>query len=171
MSLRVRAELRRDPAPVLEALASDLAACRSDLRRIVSGLTPSVLEEADLATALRRLVGSFTGHGPAVTLEVGLDDEPGPEVAVAVYRSVAEGVTNALRHAGAERVTVAVRGTAGGGITVDVGDDGPGGPIVWGVGLSSLRRRARELGGDLAVTPCDAGTRLHLELPARRVPA
>jgi signal transduction histidine kinase len=165
MSMRVRAELRRDPTPLLEALAGELAACRGDLRRIVSGLTPSVLEDADLATALRRLVGSFAGHGPAVALEVGLDGDLPAEVAVAVYRSVAEGVTNALRHARASRVTVAVRGTPDGRVVVDVGDDGVGGPIAWGVGLSSLRRRAQELGGILDVAARETGTRLRMELP------
>jgi signal transduction histidine kinase len=165
MSLRVRAELRRQPAPMLQALADELAACRGDLRRIVSGLTPSVLEEGDLASALRALVGSFDGNGPAVTLEVALDDDVPEEVAVAVYRSVAEGVTNALRHAHAERVTVAVRSGSGEGTTVEVCDDGVGGPIVWGVGLSSLRRRATELGGTVDVTANGTGTRLRLALP------
>ncbi|WP_433305858.1 ATP-binding protein [Actinoplanes sp. CA-030573] len=87
-------------------------------------------------------------------------------MAVAVYRSVAEGVTNALRHARAERVTVSVRGLAGGGVVAEVGDDGEGGPIAYGVGLSSLRRRAEELGGVLDVTAGGTGTRLRLELPA-----
>jgi signal transduction histidine kinase len=171
MGMRVRAELRREPTPVLESLAGDLAACRTDLRRIVSGLTPSVLQDADLATALRRLVGSFDGHGPAVALEVSLTGDLPPEVAVAVYRSVAEGVTNALRHAQAKRVTVSVREAPDGTVSVDVGDDGVGGPIVWGVGLSSLRRRAHELGGVLDVSAHATGTRLSLELPARKVPA
>ena len=167
MSLRVRAELRRGPSPLLESLAGDLADCRGDLRRIVSGLTPSVLADGDLAAALGALVGSFNGNGPAVTLDVALDRAVPAEDAVAVYRSVAEGVTNALRHARADRVTVTVRGTPGGHLVAEVGDDGAGGPIVWGVGLSSLRRRAEELGGNLEVTADRAGTRLRLELPSR----
>ncbi len=173
MGMRVRAEMRREPTPVLESLAGDLAACRTDLRRIVSGLTPSVLVDGDLATALARLVGSFDGHGPLVALDVRLDGglPLSLDVAVAVYRSVAEGVTNALRHAQARRVTVTVRRTAGGRVAVDVGDDGIGGPIVWGVGLSSLRRRAAELGGVLDVAAHGTGTRLTVDLPARTVTA
>jgi signal transduction histidine kinase len=88
-------------------------------------------------------------------------------MAVAVYRSVAEGITNALRHGRAERVTVNVHGEPGGGVAVEVGDDGAGGPIVWGVGLSSLRRRAEELGGILDVAAGETGTRLRMNLPAR----
>ncbi len=170
MSLRVRAELRRQPTPLLEALASELADCRGDLRRIVSGLTPSGLDDGDLTTALQRLIGSFAGHGPTVTLDVSLDDDLPPEVAVAVFRSVAEGVTNALRHARAEQVSVDVRAMPGGRILVDVSDDGIGGPIAWGVGLSSLRRRAHELGGTLHVAADhETGTRLRLELPTRKM--
>ncbi|MDT5042477.1 MAG: hypothetical protein QOE51_3462 [Actinoplanes sp.] len=169
MSLRVRAELRRQPSPLLEALASELATCRGDLRRIVSGLTPSVLENGNLTAALRALVGSFDGNGPAVSLDISLDTdvEIPAAVAVAVYRSVAEGVTNALRHARAERVTVTVHIGSGSGIVVEVGDDGVGGPIVFGVGLSSLRRRAGELGGILDVAADESGTRLRLDLPAQ----
>ncbi|MBU2663995.1 hypothetical protein KOI35_10890 [Actinoplanes bogorensis] len=163
MSLRVRAE--RERTPLLDELARELAACRSDLRRVVSGLTPSVLEDGDLAGALRMLAGSFDGNGPAVTLDVRLDRAVPAEAAIAVYRSVAEGLTNAMRHAGAARVGVSVHGEAGGGLAVEVCDDGGGGPIVWGVGLSSLRRRAEELGGRLSVTGGAAGTRLRVELP------
>ena len=60
---------------------------------------------------------------------------------VAVYRCVAEGVTNALRHASASSisVTVARRRSC---VSVDVVDDGAGGAVVPGVGLSSLAARA-----------------------------
>jgi signal transduction histidine kinase len=168
MSMRVRAEVRRHPTPLLEALAVELADCRGDLRRIVSGLTPSVLDHADLPTALRRLVSSFDGQGPAVTLEGRIDGVLAPPVAVAVYRTVAEGITNALRHARAGEVCVDVHTEPGGRVVIDVRDDGAGGPIAPGVGLSSLRRRAEELGGTLLVAAGAAGTgtRLRVELPA-----
>ena len=166
MSMRVRAEMRSRPTPLLEALATELAASRGDLRRIVSGLAPSVLDDSDLVTALHRLVGSFSGHGPAVTIDNGIEGDLAPEIAVAVYRSIAEGVTNALRHACANRVSVTVRSTPGARVLVDVHDDGAGGPITPGVGLSSLRRRAEELGGTLHVAASHgSGTRLRLELP------
>ncbi|MET7402937.1 ATP-binding protein [Dactylosporangium sp. NPDC005572] len=169
MSMRVRAELRHRPTPLLETLARDLADCRGDLRGIVSGLTPSALDDGDLAGALHRLAGSFGGQGPAVTIDSALGERLAPEIAVAVYRSVAEGITNALRHARAGRVAVDVRTTPAGRVLVDVTDDGAGGAVVFGIGLSSLRRRAEELGGSLHVagTP-SVGTRLHLDLPARR---
>lgn len=176
LSMRVQAELRRDPTPLLEALAKELADCRGDLRRIVSGLTPSALHDGDLAGALARLVDSFNDGGRHVTLRTGLGataaSELTPEVTVAVYRCVAEGITNALRHGDPSHVAVAVGLGEAGQIEVDVCDDGTGGVVVPGVGLSSLLRRAEQLGGSLSVeSAIPRGVRLHVELPVAGVAA
>jgi len=170
LSMRVQAELRRGPTPLLEALAKELADCRGDLRRIVSGLTPSALHDGDLVGALGRLVDSFASEGRSVSLRTGLGPTLGlaltPEVTVAVYRCVAEGISNALRHGNPSWVTVDVGIGVGGRIEVDVCDDGTGGKVVPGVGLTSLLRRAEQLGGRLQVEPTQpAGVRLHVELP------
>jgi signal transduction histidine kinase len=171
MSMRVQATLRSSPPSEYSALLSDLsaglAASRTDLRRIVAGIAPTTLDGGDLTSALSRLVESFRGvsGGPEVTLDIAQDIALVPELQVAVYRSVAEGVTNALRHAEASVIDVHV-GCSRGLTIADVVDDGRGGPVVPGVGLSSLKQRADGLGGCLevfAVRP--HGTRLHLELP------
>ena len=53
-----------------------------------------------------------------------------------------------------------------GRIEVDVCDDGTGGTVVPGVGLTSLLRRAEQLGGRLHVEAAQpTGVRLHVELP------
>ncbi len=166
MSMRVQAELRSNPTPLLEALAPDLAEARGDLRRIVAGLKPSALRDSDLAGALERLVKTFDGDGRRVSLESAVEHPLSGEVAVAVYRCVAEGLTNALRHGRAVRVTVRVATSAAGRLTVDVRDDGLGGPIAPGIGLTSLRQRAEQLGGSLVIGPCErGGVLLHVELP------
>ena len=75
MSMRVQASLRSAPSPehasLLSDLADGLAASRTDLRRLVSGLTPSALDDGDLDAALRALVSSFQGQhdGPSLSLE------------------------------------------------------------------------------------------------------
>ncbi len=171
MSMRVQASLRSSPAPehaaLLADLADGLAASRTDLRRIVSGLTPSALDDGDLDAALRALVSSFRGQhdGPSLSLETSLPGDLDQELQVAIYRCVAEGVTNALRHASATSISVRVVRT-GSCVGVDVVDDGTGGLVVPGVGLSSLAARAEAGGGRLDVAPAHPkGTRLHLELP------
>jgi signal transduction histidine kinase len=166
LSMRVQAELRREPTPLLRALATELADCRGDLRRIVSGLTPSALHDGDLAGALARLVDSFAGAGRTVRLRTDLGAPLPAAVTVAVYRCVAEGITNALRHGDPTLVTVDVRAGAGGRVEVEVCDDGTGGVVVPGVGLTSLLRRAEHLGGRLTVEPArPTGVRLHVSLP------
>lgn len=171
MSMRVQAALRTSPsaeyADLLTDLAASLSAGRTDLRRIVSGITPSTLDDGDLEGALDRLVRSFqdAAAGPRLTLQVDLDGVLSSAVQVAVYRSVAEGLTNALRHAAARAIDVRVC-ARGGVVLVDVLDDGAGGWVVPGVGLSSLAQRAGTLGGALQVVAArPTGTRLHLELP------
>jgi signal transduction histidine kinase len=170
MSMRVQAALRTETSPTHEALlrnlAEDLATSRTELRRIVVGITPSTLDDGNLEAALRGLVGSFQGatDAPKVGLSVDLASEVTPAVQVAVYRSIAEGITNSLRHSSADTIDVAVR-SQDGRILVDVTDNGAGGPVVPGVGLSSLARRAEILGGRMTVCPGSPGTTLHLDLP------
>ncbi|WP_299930887.1 ATP-binding protein [uncultured Nocardioides sp.] len=156
MGMRVEAARATGTGLDLAALAGDLAACRADLRRIVSALTPEPLVGADLAGALTTLVGSFDAAGPALTLDAqDAGDVDGPRAIVA-YRFVAEAVTNATRHADARRVDVRVTHFDG-VLEATVTDDGRGGPVVPGVGLTSLAARAREAGGRLDVTPGDGG--------------
>lgn len=172
--MRVRAALRTGPPPeyrqLLDDLAGELAAVRAELRGVVAGLTPSALDRDDLSTALRRLVDTFRASASVtVGLEIThLDGTIPRDVEVTVYRCVAEGLTNALRHAAPTVIDVRVR-CGGGRLTVELTDDGAGGPVVPGVGLSSLAHRARSCSGDLAVEPVpDGGTRLRMWMPVDR---
>lgn len=170
MSMRVHAQLRNAPSALLAALADDLAECRGDLRRIVSGLAPTALSDEDLPSALQRLVSSFGGGRPALLLTTTIEEPLDPEVSIAVYRCVAEGITNAVRHAAAEQVRVDVA-TRDGQVLVEVSDDGRGGVVVPGVGLTSLRRRAEDLGGRLELHAGVTGVRMCVQLPTSRAAA
>jgi signal transduction histidine kinase len=168
MSMRVQAEARRAPTPLLQSLATGLTEARGDLRRVVSDLTPSALRDTSLEAALHGLVADLAGDDAHVDLDATLATEPSEETAVAVYRSVAEGVANALKHGRAAHVLVHVRVAPSGAVEVDVRDDGAGGAVVPGVGLTSLRRRAEQLGGNVHVEPArPGGIHLHVEFPAR----
>jgi two-component system NarL family sensor kinase len=87
-------------------------------------------------------------------------------VEVAAYRIASEALTNAVRHAGATAVDVLLRATPG-ALVLRVEDDGCGirPDAVRGVGLSSMRERATELGGWCTVTPCARGTVVLAHLP------
>jgi two-component system NarL family sensor kinase len=90
-------------------------------------------------------------------------------VEVACYRIAQEALTNVARHAQAKacRVRLSVD-RAGGVLDLEVIDDGVGMPEDHraGVGLSSMRERAEELGGTCDVGPAHTGgTRVLARLP------
>ncbi|TFV80195.1 histidine kinase [Blastococcus sp. CT_GayMR20] len=169
----LRGLMTRDPeaADALVAeLRAELKAAIADIRRLVHGLRPPALDELGLVGALEQLaerIGSEDG-GVTVSVEVpdDLPDLPAA-VEVAAYRIVSEALTNVVRHAGAR--AAAVRLTAGtDSLTVEVTDDGAGLPAAptAGVGLSSMRERAAEMGGSCSVEPGpDGGTRVLARLP------
>jgi two-component system, NarL family, sensor kinase len=85
---------------------------------------------------------------------------------VAAYRIALEAVTNALRHSDAESCTVTLR-REDGVLLLRVRDTGRGmaADPGAGVGLTSMRERAEELGGTCVVTWGDDGTVVEARLP------
>ena len=87
-------------------------------------------------------------------------------VEVATYRIVLEAVTNVVRHAQAHMCCVRLQ--VSDGLAVEVSDDGVGLPIQYdaGVGISSMRERAAELGGTCRIESHVAeGTHILVQLP------
>ena len=167
--------IHEDPERAADLVARLSDQAREDIgevRRLVEGLRPPALDQLGLVSALRhRAAEHGSGSGPVgVTWTVEADDdlEPLPAaVEVAAYRIVAEAVTNVQRHSGADRCTV--RLTRGRGeIHIEVADTGTGlaGDRRPGVGLSSMRERAEELGGTFEVVSVDGGgTVVRVRLP------
>ncbi|TDC87354.1 sensor histidine kinase [Nonomuraea deserti] len=142
----------------------------TDARRWVRALRPLSLDGPVSGAALGRLAASFDGTGLAVSFEVvGAEPALEPDVELVLYRVLQEGLTNAVRHAGAHHV----RGTLacdGDRVVLVVADDGVGrGPYARdGFGLRSLAERARALGG--ALTAGDrpgGGFEVRADLPVR----
>jgi two-component system, NarL family, sensor kinase len=172
MSMQVQAAQMIDaPArthSILAALASNLQTCMAEVRHLVDQLRPPALDNG-LAAALRAECRRFTGPDLAVTADVqtGLEGLPAA-VDVAVYRIVAEALTNTYRHARATRCEVAVHKTEA--LVLTITDDGIGFTSAGrrGVGLQSMRERAEELGGSFAVSPCEPrGTSVRVRIPLR----
>ena len=77
---------------------------------------------------------------------------------------------NVSRHARASACTVRLERTDGRALTIEVTDDGVGLPDTpeGGVGLSSMRERAAELGGECEIVRSrPSGTRVFARLPFR----
>jgi signal transduction histidine kinase len=90
-----------------------------------------------------------------------------PVVEVAAYRVTMEALTNAARHSGARTARVCFEAD-GDALVVTVTDDGCGLTATDrpGTGMSSMRERADELGGTLAVTsPSTGGTQVRAVPP------
>ena len=87
-------------------------------------------------------------------------------VEVAAYRIVVEALANAARHSGSGLVTATLR-VERSALRVQVVDHEVAGDAGWtpGVGRSSLRERAAELGGTLVAGPTVGGGRVRADLP------
>ena len=94
---------------LLDRIRAEADLAVGEVRRIIDGLRPSVLDRAGLANALRH-----HAEGPQIGLHVDVDvpDLPlmPPAVEAAAYRIVQEALTNVTRHAAADhaRLTVGV---------------------------------------------------------------
>ena len=77
-----------------------------------------------------------------------------------------EGLSNAIKHAGASRVEISASVSAGSLVLIVV-DDGVGGAsVAGGTGLQGLADRVESAGGTLTVvSPVGEGTTLKAELP------
>ena len=168
----LRRLIPRDPAAADELaveLRNELRGAIADIRRLVYDLRPPALDDLGLVEALRQLAGrhgSEAGH-PRVLVEAP-DDLPylPAAVEVAVYRIAQEALTNVLRHAHAR--TCLVRLAVKDYVVLEISDDGVGIPAERnaGVGLSSMRERADELGGSCVVeSDPEGGTRVLVHLP------
>ncbi|MEU1389894.1 MULTISPECIES: sensor histidine kinase [unclassified Nonomuraea] len=152
-------------------LAKEISvAALADARRWVRALRPLELEGQVSSAALERLAASFDGTGLAVSFAVEGEEVPlEPDVELVLYRVLQEGLTNAVRHAGARHVRG--RLTFGGGrVVLVVADDGAGrsADARDGFGLRSLAERARTAGGTLvAGDRPEGGFEVRAELPAR----
>jgi signal transduction histidine kinase len=162
----VGADQQRANALIAE-IRSDVADLVSDVRRVVNGLRPPMLDEIGLAGALTQLGNGF-GARTDCAVEVRAADLPNLSAAVevAAYRIGAEALTNVLKHARATRceVSLAVSDSL---LMLDVIDNGVGGASTrdGGIGLPSIAERAAELGGELEVESTSSGTHIRARLP------
>jgi two-component system, NarL family, sensor histidine kinase UhpB len=151
---------------VIEALES--------IGTIARGLRPPELDELGASRALEVHARHLT-RDRRVTVEVegdSVDAHLAPAGALAMYRILGEGLSNALEHGEPTRIRIRYR-LAPGRVEIDLEDDGPGFDVGGALlhpdrhlGVLRSHERARHAGGRLEITSAPGqGTRLHLELP------
>ena len=171
----VRRLLEQDQERVSEALQVVEQTGRealAEMRRMVGVLRhaedgPALAPQPSLEQ-LERLVEHTRNAGLPVDLRVEGDPVELPTgIDLTAYRLVQEGLTNAIKHAGANRAEVLVR-YAGGHVEVTVSDDGCGAGDGGGGGhgLVGMRERVSVYGGKLeAGARPEGGFRLRATLP------
>jgi signal transduction histidine kinase len=145
------------------------------VRSISHLLHPPLLDEVGLHCALEQYVQGFTKRSG---IETSMEPEPRvfprltPELETAIFRIVQEALTNVFRHSGARhaRVTLVKSEKQ---IVVTVRDDGQGlgdqvvkfRPSSIGVGISGMRQRIKEFGGELRLQNATPGTCVEVVIP------
>jgi signal transduction histidine kinase len=168
-----RAYLGTEPAAADEILAqahSDVREAIADVRQLAFQQKITLLKGRCLAAALRQQAARFeqaSGGRLAVTVDLpprlsGLSQD----VEYAVYWIVSEALANVAKHANAS--TCRIRLYIGTHLHLEIVDDGTGlrGVGNSGLGLTTMRERAQELGGNFVIQPMSPhGTGISVCLP------
>lgn len=164
----------------LASECSDLVQqCLTETRTISHLLHPPLLDEMGFCSATRLFVDGFSRRSG---LNVKLDLPPDsaarltPNLEIALFRAVQEGLTNIHRYAEATSVNVNVtRDSAL--VRLTISDNGKGMPAPLlkqiregtaesGVGIAGMRERLREFNGVLEIQSGGSGTTLTITAPA-----
>lgn len=158
----------------LDRVIHELEELRSlDVRRAVRTLSPS-LKDVDLETAIGELVEPYL---PALTVSISIPHNAviDPQVRLAAYRIIEQGLLNALAHGQASHVAVTVAtspvATSPGSIAITVLDNGRGfdGTPAPGFGTMLVDTWCRTLGGTWQLRPAaGGGAELTARLPVPR---
>ncbi len=153
----------RDPPAAAREMADVEEVARRALREVQAAVTG--YRRTDLATELARARSELSGAGIEVRLESSPVELPG-DAEQALALALREGVTNVLRHSGARDCLIRLQ--AGDGETrLEIADDGRGGTVIDGSGLTGMRERIGALGGRVE-REGGRGTRLTVTLPFGR---
>ncbi len=186
---RIARELHDDLAQHVTAVKMDIDASGRDkhlgdamgailqkIRETSYLLHPPLLDEAGLRAALHWYVDGLMQRSKLqISLTFHPDVLPGvpKEIEMTIFRIIQEALANVFRHAQSETARVEITGHSE-QIIVRVRDYGKGiSPRIarmeslgqLGVGITGMRERVRQLGGDLAVTRAEPGTLVEARIP------
>ena len=176
MQSRFAREQCTDDGPLardLEQLVSDSEGALASLRSVISDLKRSPLGRAGLVQTTEQLVRDLRlDWGKRIEFETPADDLSGlpPDVQLATYQVVREGLINSLKHSNAPSISVTL-GLERSGLVATVKDNGVGfDPNAvdrsshFGLGL--IQERVRMLGGDLQIrSKIGHGCEIRVRLP------
>ncbi|HZE22827.1 MAG TPA: PAS domain S-box protein [Blattabacteriaceae bacterium] len=162
-----------DVAPATRAMIEEcmrlIDESTNELRTISYLLHPPLLEELGLSRTLRGYVEGFSKRsGIAVSLTAqGELDRLGFDLELAVFRIVQESLSNVHRHSHSSTANILLV-REGSSLNLEIADQGrgiPAGKDKAGVGIGSIRERARLLKGTVNITTNLSGTVIRVSLP------
>jgi len=167
-----------DPASLqwLKNLGSLLEQSVKEVRTMSYLLHPPLLDEVGLPSALEWYISGFSERSQ-IKVALELPDNLGRlrhDVELALFRIVQEALTNVHRHSESPTAKVTLAKTPG-QVRLTVEDRGKGmeGPLnhrdteerLLGVGISGMRERVRNLGGQMQLRSGNWGTEVEILLP------
>ena len=167
----------RTTAECLSECLEQVQSCLTETRTLSHLMHPPLLDEAGLASALIWYVEGFVKRSGIKAHLVIPPEVPRlrSDVALTLFRSVQEAVTNARRHSScsALEVTLAVNADS---VSLRVKDNGRGIPesklsnirqsnAEVGIGLAGMRERVSELGGNFELSSDTSGTVVTVVIP------
>jgi signal transduction histidine kinase len=163
---RAQASTPEEAQQAIAEAHEEAKAALAELRDLIRGLHPAVLEDRGLDAALSGVTARMQ---IPVRLTVDLPRRPAPVIEAVAYFVVSEGLANIAKHARASQAEVVVQ-QAGDRLHIIVSDDGTGGADpARGTGLAGLARRAAAVDGTFEVSSPPGGpTLLTVDLPCAR---
>jgi signal transduction histidine kinase len=158
--------------PGLTDLSNQLASISTTAREISHGLYPSQLEYVGLSTAIKRLCDEI-GRGKRFAIHLTVDRLPQlpPSISLCLYRIVQEALHNVMKHSLANHVEVRLAADDR-RVLLRIADDGVGfdpGHNTEGLGLPSMRERARSVGGTIEIASSPkTGTQIEVRVNLRQ---
>ena len=149
-----------------------------DIRTLSYLLHPPLLDERGLAAAVRWFADGFAQRsGVQVKLEAPPDLGRLPEgIEVALFRIVQEGLSNIHRHSESSTATIRLMVDQN-QVQLEMQDAGKGLPkprsdgyvAPLGVGITGMRERVKQLGGQMKIESGSRGTIVSVTLPLTKV--
>jgi len=177
----VRVRLPHDLPEIEKHLAEAqrmLREVKTEMRRVIYDLHPPLLDSNGLVAALRGHIAEVQTHYP-VHCNFTLTGEPQrlpPDQALALFRIAQEAISNAIRHADADRIDISLTYAADHASLV-ITDDGCGfdparseeGSAPQHLGLMSMEERAIAAGASLSIRAApNAGVQVRVQVPIDR---
>ena len=151
------------------AIRQSVAHMQGHLRSILTRLRPAMLLDLGLGPAVEQLMAFWRMRRPELRIDADVTGESfGTKLDEAVFRTMQEALSNAVRHGNPSHIIVAAKPDAAGRLVVTISDNGTGlaGQGQSGFGLAGMRERIAALGGSLAVANnADGGVTVRAELP------